>query len=260
MNCPDGRRETAGARFPQGLPGSGRPGEAETVVLADQAVLMHIALRALLTDNSRYSVVAAACTALGAEQIVRRMQPGLLICDTEIGGGSGIDLCRRTRRASAGTRVVILTSTKEPLLARLAISAGAAGYLLKDALPEILIASLDGVVAGAVVIDPRLGAIRAAPPPSDPVERAEFSRREREVLAEVVVGRDNKAIAGRLCVSEETVKSHVKAIFRKLGARDRAHAVAIALGAAAPEERLVPREHFVSRVTAVSRHYALGGQ
>ena len=69
---------------------------------------------------------------------------------------------------------------------------------------------------------------------ADCVAELGLSRREREVLDELMLGLDNKAIAIRLCISEDTVKSHVKAIFRKLGARDRAHAVALALGSAPP--------------------------
>lgn len=211
-----------------------RPSGAASVVLADQTVLMHIALRALLTGNSRYSVVAAASTASTAELLVRRVRPSLLICEADIGGSSGLDLCRRARQVSAATRVVLLTSRDEPLLARSAIMAGATGYLLKDTEPAVLTASLDRVLAGVVVVDARLGTSRAEPSANGLLRGTAFSRREREVLAELVSGLDNRAIAARLCICEDTVKCHVKAIFRKLGARDRAHAVAIALGAARP--------------------------
>jgi DNA-binding CsgD family transcriptional regulator len=89
-------------------------------------------------------------------------------------------------------------------------------------------------------VNVRRGNTRAGPGAADPLADAGFSRREREVLAELVGGLDNRAIASRLCISEETVKCHVKAIFRKLGARDRAHAVAVALGAAPPQAPVVP--------------------
>lgn len=209
-----------------------RPSGIATVVLADQAALIHMALRALLTPCARYSVVAAARTVLDAEQLVRRVRPRLLICEADIGGQSGLRLCRYARQISPATRAVILTNRNEPLLARAAISAGAAGYLLKDTAPEVLTASLDTVLAGTVVLDARLGTLCVPSPAIGPLADAGFSRREREVLAELVGGLDNKTIAERLCISEETVKCHVKAIFRKLGARDRAHAVAVAVGTA----------------------------
>jgi DNA-binding NarL/FixJ family response regulator len=168
--------------------------------------------------------------------------PAVLICDTDIGGESGLDLCRWTRRVSAITHVVILTGRDEPRLARSALAAGAVGYLLKDTAPAILTGSLDSVMAGSVVVDARLGKSRRATLPV--ADGIGCSRRESDVLAELLNGLDNKSIAGRLCISEETVKSHLKAIFRKLGARDRAHAIALVLSAvstpASPGVETVP--------------------
>ena len=153
---------------------------------------MHMALRALLSAHSRYSIIAAADTVAVAEQLVIRVRPGLLICETEIGGESGLGLCRWARRASPATRVVILTSRDEPLLARSAVAAGATGYLLKDTAPAVLTACLDQAAAGRVVIDERLGASREPARPIDPADEVGFSRREREVLAELVAGLDNR--------------------------------------------------------------------
>jgi DNA-binding NarL/FixJ family response regulator len=220
---------------------SDRDSGVSSVVLADQAVLMHIAMRALLGVNAGYSIIAAASTVAATEQLVSRARPRLLICDINIGGESGLDLCRWARRVSPPTRVAILTSRDEPLLAKSAIGAGATGYLLKDTAPDVLIASLDKVTGGQVVVDARLGTSREASRAINPAVEIGFSRREREVTAELVAGLNNKSIANRLCISEDTVKSHMKAIFRKLGARDRAHAVAVVLGAAMPAIPPVPR-------------------
>ena len=209
-------------------------GRAVTVVLADQAVLMHMALRALFAEIRGYSVMAAAETVSAAEQLVSRVRPAMLICDVDLVGEARLDLCWWTARVSAATRVVFLTSRDDSRLAESAIAAGAAGYLLKNTAPEVIAASLDRVAGGEVVIDTRLGASRTASISVAALLGGDFSRREGEVLIELARGLDNKSIAGQLCISEETVKSHMKAIFRKLGARDRAHAVALALGAARP--------------------------
>lgn len=227
------------------MPGGGRAGtltgrSAGTVrtVIADEAELMHVAVRALLAAMPGYALVAAAATVLTAEQAIRRVRPDLLICDADIAGESGIGLCRRVRLACPATCVAILTSRDEPLLAQSALAAGAHGYLLKDSTPEDLSAYLTDAAAGLRVLDQRLGRSRAGEYRTDPTDEFGLSPREREVLGEVLGGLDNKRIAERLCISEDTVKSHVKAIFRKLGARDRAHAVALALGTAA-----VPGRH-----------------
>jgi DNA-binding NarL/FixJ family response regulator len=203
------------------------------VVLADDAELMHLAVRALLAASPRYAMAAAASTTVAAEQLVHRVRPGLLICDTDIAGESGIGLCRWVLQVSPGTRVVMLTSRDEPLLARSALAAGASAYLLKDTAPGVLTASLDQAMSGVTVVDDRLGHSRELGRRIDPSGECGFSRREREVLGELIAGLDNRSIARQLCIAEDTVKTHLKAIFRKLGARDRAHAVALVLGTAA---------------------------
>ena len=221
---------------------SGASGQERTpglvrAVVADDAELMHFALRALLSAVPGYSLVASARSVGAAEQLVRRVRPDLLVCDADIAGESGIGLCRWVRQVSPATRVAILTGRDEPLLAQSALAAGAHGYLLKDSAPEDLAAYLGDAAAGLRVLDQRLGRTRRQTQRTDPTDEFGLSRREREVLGEMVAGLANKRIAERLCISEDTVKSHVKAIFRKLGARDRAHAVALALGSATVSSR-----------------------
>jgi DNA-binding NarL/FixJ family response regulator len=210
-----------------------RPGPALVrAVLADGAPLMHLAVRSVLAGMPGHVLAGAAGTVAEAEQLVRRVRPELLICEATIAGESGIGLCRWTRQVSPGTTVVILTGRDEPLLVQSALSAGAMGFLLKDSPAESLMAALRQVRFGMRALDERLGRTRPGLAGGDSAAEFGLSPREREVLDEVVLGFDNKFIAARLCISEDTVKSHVKAIFRKLGARDRAHAVALALGSA----------------------------
>jgi DNA-binding NarL/FixJ family response regulator len=219
---------------PARVPGSpGRPGPAVIrAVLADDEELMHLAVGALLGGMRGYVLTASVDSIGAAERLVHRTLPDLLICEADIRGESGVGLCWRARQASPRTGVVILTSQDEPRLAQSALDAGASGYLLKSSPPEALAAYLEQIGAGRQVLDDRLGHARAPSPEAHLMEQFGLSRREREVLAEVLSGSGNKMIAGRLHISEDTVKSHMKAIFRKLGARDRAHAVALALGRA----------------------------
>jgi DNA-binding NarL/FixJ family response regulator len=232
--------------------GAGQPLPAGLVraVAVDEAELMHFAVRALLSAVPGYSLVAAARSVGAAEQLIRRVRPDLLICDADIAGESGIGLCRWVRQVSPATCVAILTSRDEPLLAQSALAAGAHGYLLKDSAPEDLVSYLEEAAAGMRVLDQRLGRARGSAQRTDQGDEFGLSRREREVLGEILAGLDNKRIAERLCISEETVKSHVKAVFRKLGARDRAHAVTLALGTAAVPGRLL---HPAPRIPAQRR-------
>ncbi len=121
---------------------------------------MHVAVRALLSAMPGYALVAGAATVPEAEQAVRRTRPGLLICDTDIAGESGIGLCRRVRLTCPATFVAVLTSRDEPLLAQSAFAAGAHGYLLKDSAPADLAAYLEDAAAGLRVHDQRLGRAR----------------------------------------------------------------------------------------------------
>jgi DNA-binding NarL/FixJ family response regulator len=216
------------------VPGSrGRPMPAVIrAVLADDEELMHLAVGALLGSMRGYVLTASVDSIGAAERLVHRVLPDLLICEADIRGESGVGLCWWARKASPRTGVVILTSRDEPRLAQSALDAGARGYLLKSSPPEALTEYLEQIGAGRRVLDDRLGHAHAPSPEVQLMEQFGLSRREREVLAEVLSGFGNKMIAGRLHISEDTVKSHMKAIFRKLGARDRAHAVALALGRA----------------------------
>jgi DNA-binding NarL/FixJ family response regulator len=138
--------------------------DAEVVdaVVVDEAELIHFAVRALLAATSGFGVVAAARSVGAGKQLVRRLRPGLLICDADIAGESGIGLCQWVRQVSPATRVAILTSRDEPLLAQSALAAGAYGYLLKDSAPQDLAGYLEEAAAGLRVLDQRLG--RAARP------------------------------------------------------------------------------------------------
>ena len=234
----------------------GRPWPAGLVrtVVVDEAELMHLAVRALLSTVPGYTVVASACRVGDAAQLIRRLRPDLLICDIDIAGESGIGLCQWVRQTCPATCMAILTSRDEPLLAQSALTAGVHGYLLKDSAPADLAAYLDEVATGMRVVDQRLGRSRRRADRTDPADEFGLSRRERQVLGEVLAGLDNERIAGRLGLSEDTVSSHVQAIFGKLGARDRAHAVALALGTAAVEgQHLYPAPQIPARRRPPSR-------
>jgi DNA-binding NarL/FixJ family response regulator len=207
------------------------------VVLADDKPLMHLAMRAMLSVTPDFTVAGSAANVAEAEQMILRTRPDLLITDSDLAGECGISLCRWARRASPRIIVVLLSLRDDPGLAMSALSAGAAGYLLKGTRPEELLAYLRRASRGLQVLDERLGQTPQAVDDRDRIAEFGLSRREREVLDEILHGLGNRAIARRLCISEDTVKSHVKAIFRKLGARDRGHAIALALGTAALADR-----------------------
>jgi DNA-binding NarL/FixJ family response regulator len=216
--------------------GGRQAGGLVRAVLADDAPLVHLAIRSVLAGMPGYVLAGAAGSVAEAEQLIRRVRPDLLISDAAVAGESGIALCRWSRQASPATTVIILTARDEPLLVQSALAAGAMGFLLKDSPAETITALVRQALTGELALDDRLGRSRQVPGAADSAAELGLSPREREVLEEVLLGLDNRGIAARLCISEDTVKSHIKAIFRKLGARDRAHAVALALGSATRAE------------------------
>jgi DNA-binding NarL/FixJ family response regulator len=146
-----------------------------------------------------------------------------------------VDGIEATRRVAGSTRVVILTTYELDEYVFDALAAGASGFLLKAAPPEDLIRAIQVVAAGNALLDPSVTkrliaefAKRPEPALKKPKELAALTDREREVLLEIARGFTNAEIAGRLHVSETTVKTHVAHVLDKLGLRDRVQAVIVA--------------------------------
>lgn len=206
------------------------------VVLVDDHELVIEGLKAMLARFAgRVRIIGQAGSAEDAMPVVTALEPDIVLCDVRLRGSSGLDLCRQLAGKAPGCRVVLLSVYDDEQYLYQALRAGAAGYLLKRVSGEELVRSLEQVRAGEVVVDPVLAA-RAATAAARldsgefwPGARLGLSQRESEVLGLIVAGLSNKAIAQRLIIGDETVKSHTRAIYRKLGVGDRAGAVAAAL-------------------------------
>ena len=206
------------------------------VVLVDDHELVVEGLKAMLARFSgRVRVVGEAGSAEEAVPLVDALLPDVVLCDVRLRGSSGLDLCRRLVEQRAGCRVVLLSVYDDEQYLYQALRAGAAGYLLKRVSGEELVKSLEEAHAGQTVLDPVMAArVASAAARLDsgefwPGARLGLSQRESEVLGLIVAGLSNRAIAARLVIGEETVKTHARAVYRKLGVGDRAGAVATAL-------------------------------
>jgi DNA-binding NarL/FixJ family response regulator len=206
------------------------------VVLVDDHELVLEGLKAVLARFAgRVRVVGQASTAEQAQSVVAALGPDVVLCDVRLRESSGLDLCRRLTEQDPGRRVLLLSVYDDEQYLYQALRAGAAGYLLKRVSGEELVRSLEEVHAGQTVVDGTLAA-RVASTAARlnsgefwPGARVGLSQRESEVLGLVVAGLSNRAIASRLVIGDETVKSHTRAIYRKLQVSDRAGAVAAAL-------------------------------
>jgi DNA-binding NarL/FixJ family response regulator len=206
------------------------------IVLVDDHEMVRHGLKSMLAPfRGRIRVVGEAIGADDTEQIVEALDPDIVLCDLRLQGASGLDLCRRLLKRNPDRRVVLLSVYDDEQYLFEALRAGAAGYLLKRIGGEELVRQLELVHRGERVIDAALAgravdaAARLASGEFWPGARLGLTHRESEVLALMVTGLSNRGIASRLVVGDETVKSHLRSIYRKLEVSDRAGAVAAAL-------------------------------
>lgn len=209
------------------------------VSIVDDHTLFREGLQSLL-ERHGLEVVDSAGDGPAGVAAAARERPDVVLLDLRLPGMSGLEALRRLRAAKDCPPVVMLTTSDRERDLLEALRAGAAGYLLKDMEPDALVAALRSIVDGETVVAPALAPAlaravqgRAAPErPEGPEVAGPFEAltpREREVLGLLAEGRSNRGIAEGLGISEGTVKAHVKAILRKLGAESRVAAAVLAV-------------------------------
>ncbi len=206
-------------------------------MLVDDHEMVLEGLKALLGRYAgRVRVVAQSANAEDAERLVAALDPDVVVSDVRLRGSlSGLDLCRRLVERDPARKVVLLSAYDDEQYLFQALRAGAAGYLLKWVDGQDLVRHLERAAEGETVVDPTMAgravssAARLQAGEFWPGARLGLTQRESEVLAYLVAGLSNRAIAAKLVLGEETVKSHVRSIYRKLEVGDRTGAVATAL-------------------------------
>jgi DNA-binding NarL/FixJ family response regulator len=202
------------------------------VLVADDQPLVREGLRKIFEADPNLVVVADVGDGRAAVEAVGRLHPDVVVMDIRMPVLDGIEATRQVTQLANAPKVLVLTTFDLDEYVFGALRAGASGFLLKDALPEHLIAAVHTIARGDALLDPAV--TRAVverfgrtpdPDPAAAGRLADLSAREHEVLLLLVEGCSNKEIAGRLFVSEATVKTHVMAVLRKLTLRDRIQAV-----------------------------------
>ncbi|OBI17407.1 DNA-binding response regulator [Mycobacterium sp. E2327] len=206
------------------------------LVLVDDHEMVIEGLKAMLAGfSSRVRVVGQAVGVEQALSVVDSLDPDVVLCDVRMQGSSGLDLCLALRQRDPNRRVVMLSVYDDEQYLFQSLRVGASGYLLKSISSDDLVRQLELVRNGETAIDPGLAA-RAVDTASR-LQRDEFwpgarqglTQRESEILSFMVTGLSNRGIANKLVIGDETVKSHLRSIYRKLGVSDRTAAVATAL-------------------------------
>ena len=203
------------------------------VVVADDQAIVRAGFAALLDTQPDIEVVGSAADGGEAVRVCREQRPDVALMDIRMPSVDGIEATRRL--APDGPRILMLTTFDLDEYVYDALSAGASGFLLKDAPAERLFDAVRVVAAGEALLAPAItrrliGEFARLRPRlrAQPERLRDLTPRETEVLRLIAEGLSNQEIAERLIVSEETVKTHVSRVLGKLGLRDRTQAVVVA--------------------------------
>ena len=198
-----------------------------TVILVDDHAIWRGGVKAMLEDTE-FVIVGEAPSAAEGVALAERLKPRLVLLDIRMAGGDGLDALEEIKKRVPGTSVVMLTTYDNPTYMARAVSAGAAGYLLKGIHHEELLGALRAVAQGEMLLSREELAHSLRAVGSDSAANRDLiqplSAREEEVLRLLSTGLSNREIANLLFIGDSTVKTHVEHIINKLGVSDRVQA------------------------------------
>ena len=207
------------------------------VFLLDDHDIVRKGVRALLESTDDIEIVGEATTITDARRLIPDLRPRVVIMDTDLPDGSGVDLCRDLRTLSPDSRTLVLTSNDQEESIAAAMNAGAVGYLLKQVQGTSLLSAVRTVASGHSLIDPALARRMISWMEQDdatPDELSGLTDQQLRILSLLAEGLTNREIGVRLYLAEKTVKNHVTRILAKLGVQRRTQAALLA-------SRLLPR-------------------
>lgn len=207
-----------------------------SVIICDDQEIVREGLRSLLSSVPTIEVLGVAVDGAEAIELVARHQPDVALMDLKMPQLNGVQATSEIIARFPSTRVLVLTTLADEEWVLDAILAGAAGYLLKDAPRDRLVDAIEDVAAGRNPVDAAVAGnlfqrvARSQRPVAAAID-ADLSDREREVLGLIGLGLTNAEIAGRLFLSEGTVRNYVSDVLTKLGVNDRTQAAVLAIRA-----------------------------
>ncbi len=198
--------------------------EPITCLIVDDHEVVREGLRLSLSRSENIRVVGEAADGNAAVTLAKRRRPNVVILDVRMPGKDGLSAAKEITTEVPETAVLMFTAFAERSLLTRGLESGAKGYILKEAPHQTLVRAIQKVADGDGYVDPAL-----MPAFLNKERENMLTAREREILQLLADGMSNADVAGKLYISQETVKSHVRHILSKLEADTRTHAVAIAL-------------------------------
>jgi DNA-binding NarL/FixJ family response regulator len=194
------------------------------ILCVDDHPVFRKGITAMIASDAQITLIAEASSGEQAIKLFRRHEPDVVLMDLRLPGMSGIDAMIAIRGEFPQARIIILSTFEGDAEVQRALKAGARAYILKTMPPEEMVETIRHVHAGQRRVPPEVATNLAGHYADD-----SLTAREVEVLQHVANGQRNRVIGDKLCISEHTVKAHIKSILEKLGANDRTDAVAIGL-------------------------------
>lgn len=196
------------------------------LLIVDDHPVVRDGLKGMFTSDPGCEVVGEAKDGAEAVALAESLRPDVILMDLHMPGVDGVSAIRQLAERGSPARVLVLTTYDQDSYVLPAIEAGATGYLLKDAPRDELLRAVRAVAGGQTVLSPAVAGRLVRQVRSPQADAPSLSQRELEILQLVADGTTNREIARALFISEATVKTHLLHIYEKLGASDRAAAVA----------------------------------
>ncbi len=204
--------------------------EKVRVIIADDHVLVREGLRKILELDGSIEVVTEVGDGQGAINMARKLKPDVVLMDINMPGTDGLKATQVIKKESSNIRVIALTIYEDDQVVEM-VKAGVSAYVLKDVAGAELIDTIHKVMAGEIVIHPRVAnrLVKELHRQDKKNEAVKLTRRERDILDLLAKGYSNKDMAEAMFISEKTVKNHLTSIFKKLGVKDRTKAALYAI-------------------------------
>ncbi len=197
-----------------------------TVLVVDDHALVRRGLMSLLASDGRYAVVGEASNGEAALELIERFKPTLVLLDLSMPKLDGLGTLRRLRKVPRRPRILVLSMYDDDQFVAQALSDGADGYLLKDAMDDELFEAMDAVVAGHRYLASGINQVRLG---NVSIQSSDLTSREREILQLIADGQTTSQAAEQLAISPHTATRHRANLMRKLGVHNQAELVRTAV-------------------------------